>query len=90
MVASPTDPPSLYPETASFVNPHSGIFLRPGSQRLPMLLHDLGEQGPVGGRGVGHGVGPGPDGAEDGILRGAAGGDDGDASLMVSTAAAVA
>ena len=46
-------------------------------QRLSVLVHDLGEQRPVGGGRVGHGVGPGPDGAEDALLRGAAGGDDG-------------
>ena len=34
------------------------------SQRLSVLVHDLGEQRPVGGGRVGHGVGPGPDGAE--------------------------
>ena len=52
-------------------------FFAMASQRLPVLVHDTGEQHAVGGRGVCNGIGSGLDGAEDRLLCGAAGGDDG-------------
>ena len=54
------------------------------SQRLPVLVHDTGEQHAVGGRGVCNGIGSGLDGAEDRLLCGAAGGDDGDLGMTTA------